>query len=168
MAKVEYRVIPAPKRGKRGHGVKGAEARFAHAMEDVMNTMAADGWEYIRADTLPAEERVGLTSTVTKFQNLLVFRRVLEEVPALAAADPAPQPEPPLRLTHAVILPAVEPARDPDPAPELQPEPAPDPAAFFAAPRAEADPEDDGSDDLTIDLLRERARRLRKGTLAAE
>lgn len=71
----EYKVIPAPSRGQRGKGVKGAEARFAHALEIVMNDMAAEGWEYQRAETLPSEERSGLTGTTTTFRNVLVFRR---------------------------------------------------------------------------------------------
>lgn len=75
MQRYEYRVLPAPKKGKRAKGVKGAEGRFAHALTLTMNEMAAEGWEYLRADTLPAEERAGLTSKTTSFQTLLVFRR---------------------------------------------------------------------------------------------
>ena len=71
----EYRVVPAPERGERVKGVKGAEGRFAAAVERVMNDMAARGWEYLRSDTLPSEERTGLTSTQTVWRNLLVFRR---------------------------------------------------------------------------------------------
>ena len=37
--------------------------------------MAADGWEYVRAETLPCDERKGLTSTQTTYQNLLIFKR---------------------------------------------------------------------------------------------
>ncbi|MBV7379041.1 DUF4177 domain-containing protein [Maritimibacter dapengensis] len=75
MQRYEYRVLPAPKKGKRAKGVKGTDGRFAHALTQTMNQMAADGWEYLRADTLPAEERAGLTSKTTSFQTLLVFRR---------------------------------------------------------------------------------------------
>ncbi len=42
-----------------------------------MNAMGADGWEYQRTDTLPCEERVGLTGRTTVFQNMLVFRRAV-------------------------------------------------------------------------------------------
>ncbi|WP_342783965.1 DUF4177 domain-containing protein [Puniceibacterium confluentis] len=75
MNNFEYKVIPAPARGEKGKGVKGPEARFAHALELVMNEMAADGWEYQRAETLPSSERSGLTGSVTQWRNLLVFRR---------------------------------------------------------------------------------------------
>lgn len=74
----EYKVVPAPKKGQRGKGVKGADARFAHALEQLMNEHAATGWEYLRTDTLPAEERSGIASRTTVYQNMLVFRRTTE------------------------------------------------------------------------------------------
>ena len=74
----EYKVIPAPKKGQRSKGVRGSENRFAHALQSVMNDQAADGWEYLRNDTLPCEERKGLRGKTTTYQNMLVFRRVIE------------------------------------------------------------------------------------------
>ena len=71
----EYKVVPAPVRGVKAKGVKTPEERFAHALEAAMNELAADGWEYLRADTLPCEQRDGLMSKTTVFQNLLIFRR---------------------------------------------------------------------------------------------
>ncbi|AEI94520.1 DUF4177 domain-containing protein [Roseobacter litoralis] len=75
MQRYEYRVVAAPTRGLKAKGVKTAEARFCHALEEAMNTMAAEGWEYLRAETLPSTERAGLTSTTTKWRNMLIFRR---------------------------------------------------------------------------------------------
>lgn len=75
MPKYEYKVVPAPLKGQRAKGVKGAEARFAHALETIMNDYGSDGWEYVRTDTLPSEERSGLTGTKTQYRNMLVFRR---------------------------------------------------------------------------------------------
>jgi len=75
MAIYEYRVVPAPTRGQKGKAAKGSEGRFAHAIELLMNEMAAEGWEYQRAETLPHEERAGLTSTTVTYRNVLVFRR---------------------------------------------------------------------------------------------
>jgi hypothetical protein len=40
-----------------------------------MNQMAAEGWDYLRTDTLPAQEREGLLSKTAVFQNMMVFRR---------------------------------------------------------------------------------------------
>ncbi|KMK67865.1 DUF4177 domain-containing protein [Puniceibacterium sp. IMCC21224] len=75
MTAYEYKVVPAPAKGERARGIKGTEARFSHSLERVMNDMAADGWEYQRAETLPSDERSGLASTVTVWRNVLVFRR---------------------------------------------------------------------------------------------
>lgn len=80
MPNFEYKVVPAPTRGLKAKGVKGTQARFANALQTVMNDLGADGWEYQRTDTLPVEERQGLTGKTTNFQNMLVFRRVLEDV----------------------------------------------------------------------------------------
>ncbi|WP_420863030.1 DUF4177 domain-containing protein [Algirhabdus cladophorae] len=78
MEKFEYKVVPAPKRGKRGKGVRGSEGKFANALETVMNDMGALGWQYLRTDTLPSEERQGLTGRTTVFQNMLVFYRPVD------------------------------------------------------------------------------------------
>lgn len=71
----EYKVVPAPTRGRKARGVKSSADRFALALAESINAEAADGWEYLRTDTLPAEERHGLTGRTTVFQNLLIFRR---------------------------------------------------------------------------------------------
>lgn len=75
MTAYEYRVIPAPKKGMKAKGVKTPEDRFALALQQLMNTMGADGWEYQRADTLPSVERAGLTGTATNWRHVLIFRR---------------------------------------------------------------------------------------------
>ena len=76
--KYEYKVIPAPAKGRKGPGIKGAEGRFAHGLETAINELALEGWEYLRADILPSEERQGLTSSQTVYRSMLVFRRPLE------------------------------------------------------------------------------------------
>lgn len=96
MSSYEYKVVTAPSKGVRAPGVKGSEGRFAHALEEAMNQMAGEGWEYVRAETLPAEERAGLTSTQTVYHNVLVFRRLRSG--DMSAFDPrvleAPKPAP--------------------------------------------------------------------------
>lgn len=95
MQHYEYKVVPAPNKGKKARGVKTPEARFAHGIEGVLNEMAQQGWEFQRAEMLPSEERSGLTGSKTTWRNLLVFRRALgntgltEPTPA-TAAEPAP------------------------------------------------------------------------------
>ena len=90
MPRYEFKVIPAPRRGEKARGVKTTEERFALALTQLMNTLGAEGWDYVRADTLPVDERAGLTGTKTSFHNMLVFRRPLDEAEPAAApqADP--------------------------------------------------------------------------------
>ena len=103
----EYKVVPAPRRGEKARTAKTTEDRFAYAVQSLMNGLAADGWEYVRADTLPCDERSGLTGTKTSFQNLLVFRRALDDGKAMPAfiemdrAAPAPDPIPRLGAAEA-------------------------------------------------------------------
>lgn len=75
MTDFEYKVVPAPQKGTRKRGVRGMGARFALTVETLMNELAAEGWDYLRSDTLPCEERSGLTNHVTKYHSILVFRR---------------------------------------------------------------------------------------------
>ena len=89
MTRYEYKAIPPPTRGEKARGAKTPADRFAHAMTSLMNEMGAEGWEYIRADTLPAEERAGFTRKVTVYQNLLTFRRALP--PAQEKSGPKAQ-----------------------------------------------------------------------------
>jgi len=99
MPEFEYKVIPAPTKGAKAKGVKTPEARFAHAVETLMNEMAVEGWEYLRADMLPSEERQGLTGSTTNWRNILVFRRAragqLEEFHPRILETPEPTQETP-------------------------------------------------------------------------
>ncbi|MDX8348382.1 DUF4177 domain-containing protein [Cognatiyoonia sp. IB215446] len=125
----EYKVVPAPTRGLKAKGVKTAEDRFAHALATEMNTLAADGWEYLRADTLPSEQREGLMGKTTVYQNMLVFRRV-KEVTA------APAPKPVLKAEPPVAKPKPVPAQAEDTEEEAVPTPiktAKPPASEVAA-----------------------------------
>ncbi|MEL7013926.1 MAG: DUF4177 domain-containing protein, partial [Pseudomonadota bacterium] len=93
----EYKVTPAPARGQKGAGIKGAEARFAHGLETVINAHAAEGWDYLRAEILPSEERQGLTSSHIVYRSVLVFRRpVVEASQSLGAQDEEPVLAPPV------------------------------------------------------------------------
>jgi hypothetical protein len=120
MPTYEFRVVPAPKAGLKAKGVRSNEERFAHALETLMNEMGAQGWDYVRADTLPAEERQGLTGRTTVYQNMLVFRR---ETQTAQAAAPLRMPD----LT--VIAPPIvaAPVRMLDPDATVVPAPAPGP-----------------------------------------
>ncbi len=99
MAFYEYLVVPAPRQGQKIRGVKGKEMRFAHALSDIINAQAAEGWEYLRAESLPVDQRSGMFSARTEtMQCLLVFRRELSadmtgHDDALPIAEQAATPE---------------------------------------------------------------------------
>jgi len=116
----EYKILPAPSKGRKGPGIKGAEARFAHALETLINEMAAEGWYYQRSDMLPHEERQGIRSSQTTYRSVLVFCREIsaeedgaepsveelappEEAPQSEGAEPDPEfaPQPEAEATEA-------------------------------------------------------------------
>jgi hypothetical protein len=110
MQAFEYKVVPAPHKGTKTKGVKTPEGRFASSIEITLNQMAAEGWEYQRAELLPSDERSGLTGSTTHWRNVLVFRRALAtadsvSAPALAAtsapAGNAPAVQAPVAAPHA-------------------------------------------------------------------
>lgn len=109
----EYSVIPAPARGDKAKGAKTPVDRFALSLTAELNRMAAEGWDYVRAETLPSEERSGLAGRSTVYHNVLVFRRATGGSASAAAPAPTaaagPQPEYPVIAT---------PARAPEKAPE--------------------------------------------------
>ena len=113
MQRYEYKVIPAPRRGTKSREAKTTEDRFALTLSTLMNDLGRDGWEYLRAETLPTEERAGFTKTRVVEQTMLIFRRPMGQSasPAVegpkAISEPAPTPR---------LGPAVEPAPGPAPA----------------------------------------------------
>ncbi|MGR3518859.1 MAG: hypothetical protein ACU0EF_01955 [Roseovarius sp.] len=104
MAGHEYRVLPAPTRGRKAPGVKTPEGRFALGIEDILNEMARGGWRYLRSDILPSEERQGLTSTTTVYRSVLVFER------SLSPAAP-PEPETPGEFVAEDVARSLDPGR---------------------------------------------------------
>ena len=106
MQRYEYKVVPSPRKGEKARDAKTTPDRFALALTSLMNKLGQDGWEYLRADALPCDERVGLTGSKTTFQNVLVFRRVLEAAEAgspvlLSAVSEMPPTRPVLTAAEA-------------------------------------------------------------------
>lgn len=103
MEDYEYKVIPAPVRTVKVKGLKTASERFAHLLTECLNEAAAEGWEYVRAENLPCEERKGLFGKARSNQVVLIFRRALpvEHEAGYGAAPEAgavfhhAEPEPP-------------------------------------------------------------------------
>ncbi|WP_199286141.1 DUF4177 domain-containing protein [Paracoccus suum] len=143
MSRYEYTAIPAPQRGDKVRGAKTPGDRFAQSLTAVLNDMAERGWEYVRAETLPSEERSGLTGRTTVWHNLLIFRRGVRAAPALEVVTPAARP-PVTTPAPLPPVPPVTPARQETPAefpaaPTSAPAPAPTPVRPPAP--VEADPQ---------------------------
>lgn len=136
MQRFEYKVIAAPDRPAKAKGVRGTQARFAHALAEAMNQMAAEGWEYVRAETLPCEERTGLSSKTVNYQNMLVFRRALAEQTTLPP-DPVTQTQPRVVAVNSPRTPLPR-ATGSD-----TPQPVKSPLEILAAARASLHAEDD-------------------------
>ncbi|AHD01375.1 DUF4177 domain-containing protein [Leisingera methylohalidivorans] len=140
----EYKVIPAPAKGTKAKGVKTPEARFANSVEILLNEMAADGWEFQRAELLPSEERSGLTGSTTNWRNVMVFRRAI-------AAEQAAETPPPGRKEPAapsVAFHRSEPQAPPLTAAAGDPEAPPD-ASLAPGPGAARMQSDDGVEELS-------------------
>jgi hypothetical protein len=120
MSKFEYKAVPAPTRGTKAKGAKTTEDRFALSLTETLNEMAASGWEYVRAETLPCDERKGLTGTSTTYQNILIFKRftqVSQPLPLDARTTSRPltfEPEETLRTVSDQVIPRRITTRPPD------------------------------------------------------
>lgn len=72
----EYKVMPAPRQAKKVKGVRGAAELFAHTLAEAINVAARDGWDYVRAETLPAEAPAGwFRRGARSEETVLIFRR---------------------------------------------------------------------------------------------
>lgn len=131
MKHYEYIAIPAPMRSGKAKNAKTPSERYAVTLTDSINQMANTGWEYLRAETLPSEERSGLTGRTTLFHNLLIFRRPVVKMDSVltqstdtypsSAEPPRPDNQEPAKAKR--IEPTI--AKAP-PAPEITPAPEPD------------------------------------------
>lgn len=98
MSGYSYKTVAAPRRLKKVKGFKGKDALLAHAVEELIAVEAAQGWEYLRADSFPVEEKGGMFSKpVVTERAVLVFRKAVAaqqyQQPAVAP-QPAPAPQP--------------------------------------------------------------------------
>ncbi len=84
----DYKVAPAPRQLKRVKGVSSTADLFAATLADTINAAAREGWEYVRAETLPAVEQGSwFRRGVEVVETVLIFRRPREQLgPRLAAA----------------------------------------------------------------------------------
>ena len=92
MSEYEYKVVPAPTKGRKAKGLKSNADRFAFSVEEVLNEFAQDGWDYLRSELLPSDERSGLTGTSREWRNVLIFRRLRENDADAFAPELLPSP----------------------------------------------------------------------------
>lgn len=77
----EYKCVAAPEKVKRRRGAKSRTDRVALAMQDVLMEEARNGWEYMRTDLVPIEERSGLFGRAQEVHRaVMVFRRGTQPV----------------------------------------------------------------------------------------
>ncbi len=108
MQTYEYKVVSAPRRPKRVKGARTVVDRFARTLTDLINSEAAEGWEYLRAESLPVEEKKGMLSSASEnYHSVLVFRRAVK-----TAVTDAPRQEPRLE-TQARVAPQLRVAEPP-------------------------------------------------------
>ena len=152
MPRYEYKVVPAPRKGQRSKGIRCTEGRFANVLQELMNQLGAEGWEYQRTDTLPCEERSGLTGKTTVFRNMLIFRRALDS--NVAPMPVAPQPSAVAEIQHqtAPETPAQEPAPSGNGAEEFSPSERPDLGGV-----TRAEPGNSAASEITTPEVRVRA-----------
>ncbi|MBR9864076.1 MAG: DUF4177 domain-containing protein [Rhodobacteraceae bacterium] len=117
MQRYEYKAVPAPNRPKKVKGVKTTAGRFAAVLTDTINDLAKEGWEYLRSDSMPVEEKPGLLkSRVETYQTILVFRRALvtetAQVDPVVAAAPADDTDPEVTAPPASVTPPAPVAQD--------------------------------------------------------
>lgn len=111
----EYIAVSAPTRGEKVKDAKTPTDRYARAVTVELNRMAAEGWDYVRAEILPSEERSGLAGRSTVYHNLLIFRkeiatRARDKPAALANADAPAAASPTMAMPADTTDSAAEPA----------------------------------------------------------
>lgn len=109
----EYKCIGAPEKAKRKRGAKTRTDRVAVALEEALAEHAVDGWEYLRTDLIPIEERSGMFGRPHEVHRaVMIFRRPLggavsHQAPVMAPRpEPVPAPEEPIRLAAERETPA--------------------------------------------------------------
>ncbi|MEM1385676.1 MAG: DUF4177 domain-containing protein [Pseudomonadota bacterium] len=85
----EYKTVGAPERGKRRRGARTRSDRAAVAVEEILNAQALAGWEYVRTDLVPVEERNGFFGRKQiAHRAVMVFRREKADANARASLTP--------------------------------------------------------------------------------
>ena len=88
MSFYDYKIVPAPKRAKKVKGVSGAADLFALTLNDAVNDLARQGWEYYCSEQLSIQTPGGwLSRSRTEEHTVLVFRKPREHLSPRIAAE---------------------------------------------------------------------------------
>ncbi len=125
----EYKVVPAPQRAAKAKGLKTTAERFANTLAESINAEAAGGWQFVRSETLPCEERSRLGASRISQQVVMIFARPLgatrpDAGSALAAVQEAAAHSEPRHATEPVAEAPAYAAPAPAPAPQAEAAPA--------------------------------------------
>jgi hypothetical protein len=97
----DYKAVPAPRRFKKAKGIREPAELFALTLTEAINEQAREGWEYVRAETLPAETPRGFFRRAAEEDvAMLIFRRQrasrepLIEARERGTVQPMPDPRP--------------------------------------------------------------------------
>jgi hypothetical protein len=81
MSYYDYKVVSAPRRSKKAKGVNQPAELFALTLTEAINEHARDGWEYVRAETLPAQAPGGWFKRAAEENvTVMIFRRERESL----------------------------------------------------------------------------------------
>jgi hypothetical protein len=100
MTEHEYKTVAAPRRARKLKGMRPGADAFAQTIQAVLNEEAAAGWEYLRAESLPCDEKPGFFGCRQEvLHSVLIFRRAIPARDAVSAprarrAEPAARAEP--------------------------------------------------------------------------
>lgn len=94
MPMFEFKVILAPRKAEKIKGVRGHDERYAHTLMNKINALGIGGWEYLRAESLPVDEKSSMMGkSVEKYLSVMVFRREKETPPPTSTYTPASTPD---------------------------------------------------------------------------
>jgi hypothetical protein len=129
MPDFEFKTVAAPRRVKKVKGVKGRNESLAAMVEAIIHDESAGGWDYVRTDIFPIEEKPSwFSSHAEVHKGVMVFRR---GVPG-RRAEPVAQP-----VEQAASQPVVQPVT----ALPVAEQPGPEPVVTFETPSLSTSPE---------------------------
>lgn len=80
----EYKLTALPTKGRPKKGRRGLHEAFGVAIEEKMNNMINEGWEFVEFREVPIIERRVLRSNVQRTATMMLFKRLKSQKPSMA------------------------------------------------------------------------------------